>query len=220
VLESIVTWLTDTILRLGYPGIVVLMAIESSFLPLPSEVVMPPAGYLVAQGRMNFALVVLSGLVGSVIGALVNYGIAVALGRPVLHRYHRYFLVREAALDRAEEFFRRHGEISTFVGRLLPVVRHLISIPAGIARMSLKRFVAYTALGAGIWCLVLTVVGWYVGRHAAVVTDLDAVIRDPTVHRYVSRAGLAVLPVAALVLAVYVWRARRRGRAASSDAST
>ena len=210
--ETVVTWLTETIFRLGYPGIVVLMAIESSVIPLPSELVMPPAGYLAAQGRMDVFLAIGAGLLGSVVGSLLNYYVAAALGRPLLHRYHRYLLMRESPLDRAEEFFRRHGEIGVFAARLLPVIRHLISIPAGLARMNLGRFAAYTALGAGLWCAVLTYVGWYVGRHAAVVQGIDELIRDPEVHKYASRAGLLVLPVLAAVIAVYVWRQRSGSR--------
>ncbi len=211
--EAIVTWLTDTIFRLGYPGITLLMAIESSFFPFPSEVVLPPAGYLAAQGRMSAPLALAAGLLGSLVGAIFNYYLAVVLGRPLLHRYHRYLLMREASLDRAEAFFRRHGEISTFVGRLIPVIRQLISLPAGLARMRLDRFALYTALGAGIWCAILTAIGWYVGQHAEVVTGLDELTRNPEVRRLSSLALLALLPVIALVVGVYVYRQRRRGTA-------
>ncbi len=209
--EALVTWLTEVIFRLGYPGITLLMAIESSFFPFPSEVVLPPAGYLAAQGRMNAWLALAAGLTGSLVGAFVNYYLAVLLGRPLLHRYHRYLLIREASLDRAEAFFRRHGEVSTFVGRLIPVIRQLISLPAGIARMRLERFALYTALGAGIWCAILTYIGWEVGRHAEIVAGLDALIQNPEVQRYSSIAGLALLPFIAGVLGVYIYRQRRRG---------
>ncbi len=217
-LEAVVTWLTDTIFRLGYPGITLLMAIESSFFPFPSEVVLPPAGYLAAQGRMNVWLALGAGLSGSLIGAFVNYYLAVLLGRPLLHKYHRYLLMREASLDRAERFFRRHGEISTFVGRLIPVIRQLISLPAGIARMRLDRFALYTALGAGIWCAVLTFIGWEVGRHAEVIPGLDALIGDPDVRRYTSIAALALLPLIVVVVGVYIYWQRRRGGSAQSGA--
>jgi len=209
-LESIVVWLTETIFRLGYPGITVLMAIESSFFPFPSEVVLPPAGFLAAQGRMNAVLALGAGLLGSLIGALFNYYLALILGRPFLHRYHRFFLVSEAKLDRAEEFFRRHGEISTFVGRLVPVIRQLISLPAGIARMRLDRFLLYTALGAGIWCVVLTAIGYVIGLHADLVTGIDALIESPEIRRYTGRAFLAIAPLLAIVVAIYVARQRRR----------
>ena len=185
------------------------MAIESSFFPFPSEVVLPPAGYLAAQGRMNPALVVGAGLLGSVIGALFNYYVAAYLGRPFLVRYGKYVLVREKHLDKAERFFADHGEISTFVGRLVPVVRQLISVPAGIARMRLERFVAYTALGAGIWCVVLTAIGWIIGKNAGVVGDLDALLANPEVKRYSTLAFLALLPILGTIVIVYVLWHRR-----------
>lgn len=203
-LERIVIWLIETVFQLGYPGIVVLMAIESSVFPLPSELVVPPAGVLVAQGRMDATAVVAAGTIGSILGALANYGLAVWLGRPLLHRYSRYFLIRESSLNRAEAFFRRHGEISTFVGRLIPVIRHLISLPAGIARMRLARFALYTGLGAGIWCGILTWIGWYLGRQSAVLGNEEF-------QRYSLRAVLVLLPILALLVGGYAYVQRRRG---------
>jgi membrane protein DedA with SNARE-associated domain len=197
-------WLAETVLALGYPGIIVLMAIESSVLPLPSELVMPPAGYLAAKGQMNAWAAVAAGAAGSVLGALVNYGLAVFVGEPVLRRYGKYVLISERSLDRTEAFFRRHGEISTFVGRLLPVIRHLISIPAGMSRMALPRFIAFTALGAGIWCGVLTYLGWLIGVHGQRV---EAVI-GPYVHRTLIQY---ILPAVALLVLAYVFWRRRRG---------
>lgn len=208
-LTSFFHWLADRVLALGYPGIVVLMAIESSVLPLPSELVMPPAGYLAAKGHMNAGLAVAAGTLGSVLGALVNYTLAVLVGEPVLRRYGRYVLVSERSLDRTEAFFRRHGEISTFIGRLLPVIRHLISIPAGISRMRLGRFAAFTALGAGLWCGILTYLGWLIGRHGG---DVERAI-GPSVHRTLM---LYVLPGAAILVLGYVWWRRRQ--ASTSEA--
>jgi len=207
--ETFVHWLTDLIFSLGYPGILLLMAVESSFFPFPSEVVLPPAGYLAAQGRMNPALAVGAGLLGSVIGALFNYYVAAYLGRPFLLRYGKYVLVREEHLDKAERFFADHGEISTFIGRLVPVVRQLISVPAGIARMRVDRFVAYTSLGAGIWCVVLTAIGWIIGKNAGVVGDLDALFENPEVKRYSMLAFLALLPILGTIVIIYVVRHRR-----------
>ena len=209
-----VTWLVDTIFQLGYTGIALLMAIESSFLPLPSELVMPPAGVLVAQGRMDAVAAVVAGTLGSIAGALVNYGLAIWLGRPHLHRYSKYVLIRESSLNRAEAFFRRHGEISTFVGRLLPVIRHLISLPAGVSRMPVARFALYTGAGAAIWSGVLTWIGWYLGRQA----DM---LRNEDFQRYGGRAALAILPVLALIVGVYVLVGRRRAaRNAARDPET
>src|SRR3954471_2089427 len=204
-LSSFFHWLAGTILALGYPGILVLMAIESSILPLPSELVMPPAGYLAAKGQMNGVLAVVAGTLGSVIGALVNYGLALFVGEPLLRKYGKYVLISGRSLDRSEAFFRRHGEISTLMGRLLPVVRHLISIPAGVSRMSLRRFVLFTALGAGIWCAILTYLGWIIGRHGE---QVEAVIGTYVHHTLL----VYVLPAVAILTAAYVlWR--RNGRA-------
>src|SRR5919108_4380601 len=202
-LTSFFHWLADTVLALGYPGIVLLMAIESSVLPLPSELVMPPAGYLAAKGHMNGWVAVAAGTLGSVLGALVNYALAVLVGEPVLRRYGKFVLVSERSLDRTEAFFRRHGEISTFVGRLLPVIRHLISIPAGMSRMRLPRFIAFTALGAGIWCSILTYLGWLIGQHGEQV--------EAAIGRYVHQTLVQyVLPAVTLLVIAYVlWRRRR-----------
>jgi len=210
VLETIITWLTDTIFRLGYPGIVLLMALESSFFPFPSEVVMPPAGYLAAEGRMDFGLALAAGIAGSVLGAVVNYYVARKLGRPLLHKYGRYVLISEASLDKAEQFFRRHGEIGTFVGRLVPVIRQYISLPAGLAGMRLDRFAAYTAAGAGIWCAILTYIGWYIGKHADV-------LRREEVQRYSTMAAVALLPILVVITVVYVVRHRRRATPQAGD---
>ena len=206
-LTSFFHWLAETVLAMGYPGIVVLMAIESSVQPLPSEMVMPPAGYLASKGHMNAGWAVAAGTLGSVLGALVNYALAVVVGEPVLRRYGKWVLVSERSLDRTEAFFRRHGEISTFVGRLLPVIRHLISIPAGMSRMALRRFVAFTALGAGLWCGILTYLGWLIGRHGG---EVERAI-GPYVHHTLV---FYVLPGTVILVAVYVLWRRRRGPAA------
>jgi membrane protein DedA with SNARE-associated domain len=179
------------------------MAIESSVLPLPSELVMPPAGYLAAKGQMNAWIAVAAGTLGSVLGALANYALAIFVGEPVLRRYGKYILLSPRSLDRAEAFFRRHGEISTLLGRLLPVIRHLISIPAGMSRMRLGRFAGFTALGAAVWCGILTYLGWLIGRHGEEV----AAAIGPYVHRTLFQY---VLPAAALILVAYVlWRRRQ-----------
>src|SRR5437879_9911907 len=162
-LEHFVRWLLDRFRDVGYPGIVVLMAIESSILPLPSELVMPPAGYLVAKGEMSFVLAVACGVLGSILGAMANYGLALWLGRAFVRRMGRYVLVSERGLDRSERFFADHGEISTFLARLLPVGRHVISLPAGLARMPLRRFVVFTGVGAAARCTILAGIGWLIG---------------------------------------------------------
>jgi membrane protein DedA with SNARE-associated domain len=203
-LERFVHWLLHGLLDLGYPGIVALMAMESSILPVPSELVMSPAGYWVAKGEMNAVLVVLSGIAGSILGALANYWVAHTLGRPFVRRFGKYFLVTERSLERSERFFAAHGEISTLIGRMLPVVRHLISIPAGIARMPLPRFITYTGLGALIWCSILTWIGWFLGQHEAALPSAAEI------QRYVTRALVFVIPALALLVLGYVWWYRRR----------
>ncbi|HET7379277.1 MAG TPA: DedA family protein [Gaiellales bacterium] len=201
--ERLITWLLTTLLTLGYPGIIVLMAIESSILPLPSELVMPPAGYWVAKGKMSLPIVLFCGTAGSVIGALANYWVAQLLGRACVRRFGRYVLLSEHSLRRAERYFAAHGEISTLVGRLLPVIRHLISIPAGIARMPLGRFVTYTAIGAFAWCAVLTGIGYFLGRN-------EDVLRNEEVQHYVTRVLVVLIPLLVVGVGAYIVRHRRR----------
>ncbi len=205
-LESFIHWLLDRFRYLGYPGIVILMAIESSFLPLPSELVMPPAGYLAAKGELSFVLAIACGVVGSITGALANYGLAHWLGRAVVRRIGKYVWISEKSLERSERYFAEHGEISTFMGRMLPVIRHLISIPAGVARMDLVKFVTFTGLGALVWCTVLTWIGWFIGRKEDVIIS----VLDEQAQTYAGRAVLIILPALAVIAAVYVWWHRRR----------
>jgi membrane protein DedA with SNARE-associated domain len=209
-LERMIQWLLDRFRDLGYPGIIVLMAIESSIIPLPSELVMPPAGYLAAKGEMNFVVAVACGVLGSILGALANYGVAHWLGRAFVRKLGRYVLVSERSLDRSERFFAQHGEISTFIARMLPVVRHLISLPAGIARMPLPRFVLFTGLGAAVWCTILTGIGWFIGKKE----DLLLSALDDEARHYAGRAIMVLVPVLVLVAIVYVrWHRRRAARA-------
>lgn len=209
-LERFVDWLLNGLLQLGYPGIVALMAMESSILPVPSELVMPPAGYWAAKGEMNFILAVLCGVLGSIIGALANYYGAHWIGGPFLRRFGKYVFLSESALARSERFFAQHGEFSTFVGRLFPVVRHLISIPAGLHRMPLPKFIGYTALGSFVWCAILTWIGYALGRN-------EAVLRTDEVQRYVTWVVLGLIPIVAVAAVLYVRRQRRRQRAVPSQ---
>ncbi len=165
VLGTIISWLVETIGRMGYTGIISLMFLESSFFPFPSEVVMPPAGYLAWKGEMSLFWVLASGIFGSILGALFNYWLALKLGRPFLLRWGKYFFISQDSIQKADEFFLKHGHISTLIGRLLPVIRQYISLPAGIARMPLKIFTFFTTLGAGIWVCVLTLLGYILGEH-------------------------------------------------------
>jgi membrane protein DedA with SNARE-associated domain len=148
--HHLVVWLSNTVGQWGYPGIVMLMALESSFFPFPSEVVIPPAAYLAAGGKMNIGMVIFCGTLGSLLGAVFNYWIALKFGRPFFVKYGRYLLISPKSLEKADRFFERHGYISTFVGRLLPGIRQYISLPAGLARMNILAFCTATVLGAGL----------------------------------------------------------------------
>lgn len=169
-MESIpfIAWCLE---NLNYWVIILLMAIESSFIPFPSEVVVPPAAYMAATtGNQNIYLIILSATIGACIGALVNYYLALYLGRPLIYRFvnsrfGHMCLLDQKKVEYAEQYFDKHGATGTFVGRLVPAVRQLISIPAGLARMNIARFLLYTTLGAGIWNAILAVMGWYIGRN-------------------------------------------------------
>ncbi len=200
-LERFIDWLLKTLLDLGYPGIIALMAMESSILPVPSELVMPPAGYWAAKGQMSFPIALVCGVVGSIIGALANYYGAQLIGRPLIQRYGKYVLLSEKNLLRSEKFFAEHGEISTLIGRLFPVIRHLISIPAGLHRMPLPKFILYTAVGAAVWCAILTWIGYFLGQH-------EGVLRTEEIHRYVTWAIVVLMPVTLIAIWIYVVRRR------------
>jgi membrane protein DedA with SNARE-associated domain len=153
--------------NLNYFTIALLMLIESTFLPLPSEVVIPFASYKAAQGDLNIFGVVMSGTIGALTGSLINYTLAYYLGRPLVYKFAeskigRLFLLSKEKVEHAENYFIRNGNTSTFIGRLVPGVRHLISIPAGLAKMNLRSFMFYTFVGAGIWNIILAVIGYYI----------------------------------------------------------
>nr|WP_305733515.1 DedA family protein [Trichlorobacter ammonificans] len=197
-MHELIEKLVETIGAMGYPGIFLLMAMESSIIPVPSELVMPPAGYLAQQGRMNPWIAILAGTAGSLVGAYANYFAAHYLGRPLILKYGRYVLIPPDKFERVEAFFLRHGEISTFIGRLLPVVRHLISIPAGLAGMNHLRFSLYTLLGAGIWCSILTWIGYVIGQNRELVMAWS------------HRALIWVLLASCALVGAYAWWHRRR----------
>ena len=201
-LKSATLWLVDTIGRMGYAGIAALMFLESSFFPFPSEVVMPPAGYLAWRGEMSLWAAIAAGIAGSVLGALFNYWVAVRWGRPFLLKYGRYFFVSPESVEKADAFFARHGHVSTLVGRLLPVIRQYISLPAGIARMPLGVFTLFTALGAGAWVAVLAFLGYLLGEHQELLA------------RYLHVITLGCVGTAALIAGGYLlWlRAREKTR--------
>jgi len=171
VLHSLIAWLVEVVGTLGYPGIIILMALESSFFPFPSEVVMIPAGYLAYNGEMNIVLVIVFGILGSILGALFNYYLAIKLGRPALHKWGKWLFLPEHRFLQVELFFKSHGEISTFIGRLIPGIRQYISFPAGLSRMNLTHFIFWTSAGAGIWMTILALIGYFVGGNEELVTE-------------------------------------------------
>ncbi|GHV55918.1 alkaline phosphatase [Bacteroidia bacterium] len=191
--------------NMNYYSITVLMAIESSFLPLPSEIVVPPAAYVASSpdSRLNMYLIVLFATLGSIIGACVNYFLAFWLGRPVIYKFadskvgHLFLLNREK-LQKAEDYFNKHGNISTFIGRLIPVVRHLISIPAGLSRMNLFSFAFYTIVGAGIWNIILVILGYAAHGQA----DL--------INRYSHEIGWGVAGIAVIVILYWIIRKKKK----------
>ncbi|MFH1744560.1 MAG: DedA family protein [bacterium] len=168
--------------KIGYTGIVFLMAVESSFVPYPSEIVIPPAAYLASIGKMNFWLVVLCGIAGSLIGASINYFLARTLGRTIVyysasHKMAKWFLINEQKIRKSEEYFLERGSISTFIGRLIPGVRQLISIPAGFARMDFKQFIFYTFLGSGVWVFILALLGYTLGSNQEILNNYFHMIK-------------------------------------------
>lgn len=197
---DLINWLVAVIGQMGYAGIVGLMFLESSFFPFPSEVVMPPAGYLAWKGEMNLFLVIFSGVAGSILGGLFNYWIAVKWGRPIFEKYGKYFFISHESLDKAERFFAHHGHISTFTGRLLPVIRQYISLPAGLARMPLGQFTAYTALGSGIWVVILTLLGYFLGSNQTLI------------HQDLKKISLLLIAGCVLLIVIYIIIYRRKHR--------
>ena len=191
-LGEIVNYLVQTIGSMGYFGIFALMFLESSFFPFPSEVVMIPAGYLAFKGDMNITLVILSGILGSLGGAWFNYILASKLGRKFLLK-----IMSKEKVDKLELFFEKHGHISTFTGRLIPGIRQYISFPAGLAKMSPFKFSLYTSLGAGIWVIVLTLLGYFLGANQELI------------HQYLKEITIVTLILVALLIIFYIVKQKR-----------
>ncbi len=194
--------------HLNYWVITLLMAIESSFIPFPSEVVVPPAAYKAATtGELNVFLIVVFASLGACIGALVNYFLARYLGRPLVYRFAEsrfghMCLIDKAKVENAERYFDEHGAVGTFFGRLVPAVRQLISIPAGLARMSLGRFVLYTTLGATLWNSILAGMGWYIGRFYSGQLE-------EKVAQYSGELKIAMLVLGAAVVLYFIYKGRK-----------
>lgn len=197
--------------HLNYWVIMLLMTIESSFIPFPSEIVVPPAAYLSAgeDARLNVFLVVLSASVGSILGALINYCLSVYLGRPLIYRLAnswvgRLCLIDEEKIQKAEAYFNNHGAVGTFVGRLIPGIRQLISIPAGLSRMDMKKFLVYTFLGATIWNIILAAIGYYL----AGVVPYEQL--DSYVDQYGHDIKMVILALLAIAVAYFVFKQFRK----------
>lgn len=201
--------------NLNYGTVTLFMAIESSFIPFPSEAVVPPAAWKAAvTGDMNIFLVVFFATLGALLGALVNYYLALWLGRPIIYRFSNsrighMCLLSEEKVKHAEEYFDKHGAISTFVGRLVPAVRQLISIPAGLARMGIARFLLYTTLGAGTWNIILAALGYYMSTFDSLKTE-QAVM--DAVKEYSSEIGIVFLVLAVVIAGYIIYKGTRVGK--------
>jgi ribosomal protein L22 len=194
-LGDFINFIVQTVGEWGYAGIFLMMFLESSFFPFPSEVAMIPAGYLAHQGQMSLVLAWCAGTAGSLAGAVFNYYLCYFFGRELVLKYGKYVGITKVKMRKFEAFFKRHGEISTFNCRLIPGIRQYISLPAGLARMNIFKFCLYTALGAGIWVAVLLAVGWYLGKNY----DKSAF----------SHIVVALLAAVGLLTALYIFYVKR-----------
>ena len=203
-MESVqfIQWCLD---HLNYWTVTLLMTIESSFIPFPSEIVVPPAAYKAATGELNIWLVIFFSTLGAVFGALINYYLALWLGKPIVYkfansRFGHMCLIDQEKVETAEKFFNKHGVIATFIGRLVTVVRQLISIPAGLAKMHIGKFIAYTALGAGIWNGVLAGLGWYLEK----IVPYNQLTE--TVTQYSDTIGYAIVGLVVLGIGYIIYK--------------
>lgn len=165
ILSAIASWIIHVISTLGYPGIVLLMAIESANIPLPSEIIMPFSGYLVYTGQFNLWWAGFWGAIGCLVGGAISYYIGMIGGRPLIEKYGKYILISHHDLDLADRWFKKHGEITVLIGRLLPVIRTFISFPAGIAKMNFWKFLLYSFIGSFPFCLLLAYIGVKLGNN-------------------------------------------------------
>ena len=213
-MESVafIQWCLD---HLNYATITLLMTIESSFIPFPSEVVVPPASYMAAvNGEMSILLVILFATIGADLGALINYYLAKWLGRPIVYKFANsrighMCLIDEAKVKHAEEYFEKRGALSTFIGRLSPAVRQLISIPAGLARMRIGTFLLYTTLGAGIWNTILAAIGWYLSTVPGINTQEQLLEK---VTEYSHEIGYIFIAIAVFVVGYLVYKGSKKGK--------
>ena len=199
-LSNIIDYLLEFSFSIGYFGTFIWMLIESSFIPWPSELLLIPQGALIAQGKMSFVLVLIAGLLGSLAGALINYFLAFYLGRRtvdlLVSKYGKFFLLNQEKIKKSDDYFKKHGGITTFIGRLIPGIRQLISIPAGFSRMNLFKFCLFTSLGAGIWTAILIYIGYFFGSNI-----------NPTLKILTS---LVLLAISLIIILFYVVNKKRK----------
>lgn len=197
IIDFLLPYVTHLIIAVGYPGVALLMAIESACIPLPSEIIMPFAGYVVSLGKMNLFIAATAGAIGCNLGSVIAYWIGAYGGRPLVERFGRYVLMSHKDLDRVDHYFQKYGEITVLIGRLLPVVRTFIALPAGIARMPQLRFHIYTFIGSWPWCFALAYVGMKAG----------ASWNDPhsTLKQVLHKADAAIIAVILVGIVWFVW---------------
>ncbi|AZL15571.1 DedA family protein [Rickettsiales endosymbiont of Stachyamoeba lipophora] len=187
-------WLVDFAHKTGYVGVFLMTFLESTFLPIPSEITMIPVGYLIYQGEMSMWAVILTSILGTVLGSLLSYYIAYRYGRKLLLDYGSYLFMNDEKLAKIEKFFNKHGAISTFTGRLIPGLRHFISFPAGLAKMNLASFSLFTALGGGFWMTTLLFVGYFIGRN------------EEKIHEILSIVSTVFIAFAIILVAYYIYK--------------
>ena len=205
-LSDFINFIVQTVGEWGYAGIFLMMFLESSFFPFPSEVAMIPAGYLAHQGQMSLVLAWCAGTAGSLAGAVFNYYLCYFFGRELVLKYGKYVGITKVKRRKFEAFFKRHGEISTFNCRLIPGIRQYISLPAGLAKMNLFKFSLYTTLGAGIWVAILLAVGWYLGKNY-----------DKSAFSHIVVALLAAVGLLTTLYIVYVKRLSKKSKIGAKE---
>ena len=195
IFDGVMQFIFVTVSSLGYFGIFLLMAIESTIIPFPMEIILIPAGALAAQGEMNFVFILVAAILGSIVGALINYYLAYFIGRRglnrLVHKYGKFVFMYEDSVVKSERYFEKHGDITTFIGRLIPGIRSFVSLPAGFAKMNLARFMFYTGLGAGIWAAILIYLGYLFGNNMDLIRENLNVIT------------IVVVVLCVLIVAVY-----------------